>query len=144
MNDDEGQLKTAPSARLVPIHPESVARGLLEYRAQLQTRAEARIWPDLSRSADGFYTSPFVVNIDKPEPVALTEEKHALALREVAAQDTGFVPALAENAVTQKWPPGGAPSLEELVLCAHFRSSPSPRSPECQERQQRQSRKRRG
>lgn len=59
INAEAGHLKTTSSARLVPIHPELVARGLLEHHAARRRLGEGRLWPDLSRGADGFYSSPF-------------------------------------------------------------------------------------
>jgi integrase len=58
VNGDGGKkLKTLGSARLVPIHPNLIGAGLLAYR---DANAEKpSLWPDLSRGADGFMSSPF-------------------------------------------------------------------------------------
>ncbi len=45
------RLKTASSARLVPLHPRLM--GLLELREG------AALWPELARGADGYWSSPF-------------------------------------------------------------------------------------
>jgi integrase len=57
--DGSKRLKTASSVRLVPIHPELIRRGLLNVQADLKRRGEQRMWPELARGADGFYSSPF-------------------------------------------------------------------------------------
>jgi integrase len=57
--DGSKRLKTASSARLVPIHPELIERGLLKLQTALQQRGEQRMWSELTRGADGFYSSPF-------------------------------------------------------------------------------------
>jgi integrase len=58
VNGDHGKkLKTAGSARLVPIHPDLIAAGLLTYRDA--NAGKPSLWPDLSRGADGFMSSPF-------------------------------------------------------------------------------------
>jgi integrase len=58
VNSDGGKkLKTAGSARLVPIHPQLIEAGLLAYRDA--NAGKHSLWPDLSRGADGFMSSPF-------------------------------------------------------------------------------------
>jgi integrase len=58
VNGDGGKkLKTAGSARLVPIHPWLIEAGLLTYRDA--NAAKPSLWPDLTRGADGFMSSPF-------------------------------------------------------------------------------------
>jgi integrase len=58
INADGGKrLKTASSARLVPVHPRLIEIGLAEMIAGCSSAAT--LWPDLSRGADGFYSSPF-------------------------------------------------------------------------------------
>lgn len=58
VNGDGGKkLKTAGSARLVPIHPRLIEAGLLTYRDA--NAAKPSLWPDLTRGADGFMSSPF-------------------------------------------------------------------------------------
>jgi integrase len=60
VNADEGKkLKTAHSRRLVPVHSALIRLGLLDYAAGLRAKGETRLWPDLRRGNDGFYSSPF-------------------------------------------------------------------------------------
>jgi integrase len=58
VNGDGGKkLKTAGSARLVPIHPRLIEMGLLTHWEA--KRDQSSLWPDLTRGADGFLSSPF-------------------------------------------------------------------------------------
>ena len=58
---DEGgadkSVKTAGSARVVPIHPELVRIGLLEYREVMERRGEKRLFPELKRDQRGHFGS---------------------------------------------------------------------------------------
>jgi integrase len=53
------KLKTPHSRRLVPVHPDLVWRGLLQYHEKLRRVGIEKLWPDLTPGADGFYSSPF-------------------------------------------------------------------------------------
>jgi len=55
INDNsEKKLKTPASQRLVPIHPNLLALGLLGYVEKLQQRNETRLFPKLKRGRDGY------------------------------------------------------------------------------------------
>lgn len=47
-------LKTLASKRLVPLHPQLITLGLLEYKEELAIKKEIRLWPNLLPSRDGY------------------------------------------------------------------------------------------
>jgi integrase len=53
------KLKTAQSSRLVPVHSTLIRLGLLSHADELRASGESRLWPDMPRGNDGFYSSPF-------------------------------------------------------------------------------------
>jgi integrase len=56
---EDMRLKTAHSARVVPVHPDLVAFGFLDF---VKTRRDAqaeRLFPELKKGEDGYYSSPF-------------------------------------------------------------------------------------
>src|SRR5262249_27843927 len=60
VNADAGKkLKTEHSRRYVPIHSALVAAGLLNHVAEAQAQRVERLWSDIERGNDGFYSSPF-------------------------------------------------------------------------------------
>lgn len=50
----EKVLKNLSSVRLIPIHSQLIALGLLEYAEQLRTKGESRLFPELHRRRDGY------------------------------------------------------------------------------------------
>lgn len=55
INDkDEKRLKTKSSERLVPIHPELIRLGLLDFVESLKKKKEVRLFPELSQRRDGY------------------------------------------------------------------------------------------
>ncbi len=52
---DEKSIKTEGSARVVPIHPELIRLGLLDYREQLKARGETRLFPTAERDTRGHF-----------------------------------------------------------------------------------------
>lgn len=55
-DDERGQrVKNAKSTRLVPVHPELVAIGLVDFAS----RRKGPLFPDLSPGADGYYSTTF-------------------------------------------------------------------------------------
>lgn len=50
----EKKLKTASSARIIPIHPRLIDLGLLRYRDSLLARDVERLFPELKRQRDGY------------------------------------------------------------------------------------------
>ena len=57
--DPGNRLKTASSARLVPIHPHLIKIGLLQHFADIQRAGHERLFPDLRMCNDGLYSSAF-------------------------------------------------------------------------------------
>ena len=59
--DDEGRkrLKSNAAERVLPIHPELKRLGFTEYVAEMRAKGETRLFPDLGRAADGYYSSLF-------------------------------------------------------------------------------------
>jgi integrase len=56
---DGKKLKNEQSKRLVPIHPALLELGILEHRNRAAAIGDGRMWSDLQRGKDGFYSSPF-------------------------------------------------------------------------------------
>jgi integrase len=55
INDEkEKMLKSASSARLIPIHSKLIELGFMEYVEQLRTRKEDRLFPELKKQRDGY------------------------------------------------------------------------------------------
>lgn len=54
--NDKGEkyLKTISSSRYIPIHPELINIGLLDYVAHLKAKGEDRLFPELRRRRDGY------------------------------------------------------------------------------------------
>lgn len=48
------RLKTNNSRRIVPMHPELVTLGLLDYVADLRLKGSSRLFPELKRGRDGY------------------------------------------------------------------------------------------
>lgn len=54
------RLKTQQSERTVPVHPELIRIGFLEFVAERRRdRSEPRLFPNNPRGADGYYSTPF-------------------------------------------------------------------------------------
>lgn len=59
-DESDKRLKTQQSERTVPVHPELIRIGFLEYVAERRRDAsEFRLFPDNARGADGYYSTPF-------------------------------------------------------------------------------------
>lgn len=59
-NDEESNtLKTVQSERIVPIHPELLKIGFLEYVSSVKNRNQKRLFPDIVPSSSGSYSSTF-------------------------------------------------------------------------------------
>ena len=56
---DDQRLKTANAHRRIPVHPEIVELGLLDLVERRRRADEPRLFPDLARGEDGYYSSPF-------------------------------------------------------------------------------------
>lgn len=50
----EKKLKNLSSARLVPVHPQLIDAGLIQYVYELKARGEARLFPELHQRRDGY------------------------------------------------------------------------------------------
>ncbi|MDH7795812.1 MULTISPECIES: site-specific integrase [unclassified Beijerinckia] len=50
------RIKTKGSERVVPVHPELIARGLIEYREALKARRQKKLFPELVPDARGFWS----------------------------------------------------------------------------------------
>jgi integrase len=62
--DDDGgeadkRVKTAAGERYVPIHPELKRIGFMEYVTAMREGGQSRLFPDLPRGANGYYSDPF-------------------------------------------------------------------------------------
>lgn len=53
-NSDDKKVKTSNSKRCVPVHPELVKLGLLDYCAKLSKKKNPRLWPELEFKRDGY------------------------------------------------------------------------------------------
>ncbi|MCA3247355.1 MAG: site-specific integrase [Azospirillum sp.] len=58
-NAEDMRLKTAHSARVVPVHPELVAFGFLDFVKARRDADDERLFPELKKGEDGYYSSPF-------------------------------------------------------------------------------------
>jgi hypothetical protein len=59
-DESDKRLKTRQSERTVPIHPELIRIGFLEYVVERRRdTSESRLFPDNSCGADGYYSTPF-------------------------------------------------------------------------------------
>ncbi len=56
---EDKQLKTASSKRQIPIHAELIKAGLLDLHQQRKDEKQQRLFPDLQKGEDGYYSSPF-------------------------------------------------------------------------------------
>lgn len=50
----EKKLKNLSSARLVPVHPQLIEAGLIQYVYELKARGEERLFPELRQQRDGY------------------------------------------------------------------------------------------
>ena len=69
------RLKTAASKRIIPVHPKLVEMGFVDYVKQMRERGEERLFPDIKKSAKGYYSDIFqkrfgryLVRVDAKEP----------------------------------------------------------------------------
>jgi integrase len=53
------RLKTAAARRLIPVHPELVRCGFLDYVEKMRRAGEARLFPELKRDSRGRFADPF-------------------------------------------------------------------------------------
>ncbi len=58
-NDRGKKLKTRNATRWVPVHPELVKLGFLDFVQARQAKGGNKLFPDLSVSAKGYYSDPF-------------------------------------------------------------------------------------
>jgi len=56
---DDKRLKTGSSERIVPIHPQLLALGFLEYVAEVRRKRHAKLFPDLGIAKTGYYSDTF-------------------------------------------------------------------------------------
>ena len=54
--DDDKSLKTAGSHRLIPIHPELIRLGFLDYHTRQLAAGSERLFPEIERDTRGFYS----------------------------------------------------------------------------------------
>lgn len=58
--DGEGKtLKTATSKRAIPVHHELIRLGFLEHVAMRRERKDKRLFPEMAKAADGYYSSNY-------------------------------------------------------------------------------------
>jgi len=57
--EDEKHIKTSAGRRLVPVHPELVRLGFLEYVEERRVAGDRRVFPDWNKGADETYSSIF-------------------------------------------------------------------------------------
>ena len=50
-------MKSEAGQRVVPVHPELVRIGFLDYVAAMKKASERKLFPDLRRGAEGYYSS---------------------------------------------------------------------------------------
>lgn len=55
---DDKSVKTEGSARVVPVHPELIRLGLLDYHAEQKTAGETRLFPTAERDTRGHFGEP--------------------------------------------------------------------------------------
>ena len=58
-NGDDKRVKNSNSKRVIPVHPALIQMGLLEHVEQRRKQGEKRLFPELKKGADGYYSSPF-------------------------------------------------------------------------------------
>ncbi|MCZ8311965.1 MAG: site-specific integrase [Magnetospirillum sp.] len=58
-DEDDMRLKTPQSARFTPVHPLLVELGLLQFVEQQGKAGRDRLFPELKKGEDGYYSSPF-------------------------------------------------------------------------------------
>ena len=63
--EEDQTTKNEGSQRYVPIHPQIVACGFLDYVATLRSRGEKRLFPELTASKDGVYTAAWSKKINR-------------------------------------------------------------------------------
>lgn len=56
---DDKRVKTEAGERYVPIHPELVRIGLLIHWESMKKKRERRLFPDLNKGVNGYYSNPF-------------------------------------------------------------------------------------
>ena len=58
-DEDDMRLKTPQSARFTPVNPLLVELGLLQFVEQQRKAGRDRLFPELKKGEDGYYSSPF-------------------------------------------------------------------------------------
>ena len=61
--EDDKSVKTGSSIRFVPIHPRLIDFGLLDYHCAQP--ADAKLFPDITRGADGYYSTNFSKRVNR-------------------------------------------------------------------------------
>jgi integrase len=56
---DAKRVKTEAGERFVPVHPELERLGFLRHWQAMEKAGRRRLFPDLTRGADGYYSAPF-------------------------------------------------------------------------------------
>lgn len=96
-DSDEKGIKTPSGVRLVPVHPELIKLGFLEYVNEMKSRGEKKLFPEISRGADGTlglkmskWFGRYLDNLDLTDKrLTFHSFRHNLAqaLKEVGAPD---------------------------------------------------------
>lgn len=108
---DEKSLKTAGSARVVPVHPELVKLGFLKFHAKAKASGEKRLFPTLKADARGFvsgraskFFGTYMRKIGLKDDLTLNVHsfRHAVAdaLRRAGYLDEQFGPLLGHTRST--------------------------------------------
>lgn len=58
-DDNNKQLKTEASRRVIPVHPALVTAGLLQHVEQMNRNAASRVFPELTRTSKGNYSDAY-------------------------------------------------------------------------------------
>jgi len=56
---DDQRLKNSGSHRFIPVHPVLKELGLLDFIERCRSRQQTRLFPEMPKGADGYYSSPY-------------------------------------------------------------------------------------
>ena len=57
--EQKKRVKTASGERTIPIHPELIRMGFLDYVSEIRTTGSTRLFPDLAMASTGYYSDNF-------------------------------------------------------------------------------------
>jgi integrase len=136
LGDDEKRVKNKGSMRVVPVHPELINLGSVEYRNKMKARGETRLFPKATRNQRGQMVADFSrdfgryltrLGIKDGRGLSLYSFRHgfidALRRAEYLDEQIGFLVGHKKHTMTEQYgtvPQGMLRKRFEMVEAVHY------------------------